>query len=98
MQPNGVLNCEVGAFKALIQVTTQTPIEPRRPISAPPQGPKIHRVEVYWHAVTYKTVVIYSSLILVIGIADLPDGGVTLRQHITGFTAGQSNLAVFAFF
>jgi hypothetical protein len=52
-------------------VTTQTPIEPRRPISAPAQGPKIHRVEVYWHAVTYKTVVIYSSLILVIIIAGI---------------------------
>jgi hypothetical protein len=52
-------------------VTTQTPIEPRRPISAPTQGPKIHRVEVYWHAVTYKTVIIYSSLILVIIIAGM---------------------------
>ena len=50
-------------------MTTQTPIEPRRPISAPAPGPKIHRVEVYWHAVTYKTVIIYSSLILVIIIA-----------------------------
>lgn len=47
-------------------MTTQTPIEPRRPISAPAPGPKIHRVEVYWHAVTYKTVIIYGSLILVI--------------------------------
>ncbi len=52
-------------------MTTQTPIEPRRPTSAPAQGPKIHRVEVYWHAVTYKTVVIYSSLILVIIIAGM---------------------------
>ena len=52
-------------------MTTQTPIEPRRPVSAPAQGPKIHRVEVYWHAVTYKTVVIYSSLILVILIAGM---------------------------
>ncbi|HET7105933.1 MAG TPA: hypothetical protein VFI38_03920 [Candidatus Acidoferrum sp.] len=50
-------------------MTTQTPIEPRRPISAPTPGPKIHRVEVYWHAVTYKTVIIYSSLILVIILA-----------------------------
>lgn len=50
-------------------MTTQTPIEPRRPVSAPPQGPKIHRVEVYWHAVTYKTVAIYAFLILVIVIA-----------------------------
>src|SRR6202035_1833638 len=67
----GVLHCEIGAIEALTQVTTQTPIEPRRPISAPPQGPKIHRVEVTWHAVTYKTVVIYGSLILVIIVAGM---------------------------
>jgi hypothetical protein len=52
-------------------VTTQTPIEPRRPISAPAPGPKIHRVEVYWHAVTYKTVIVYSSLVLVIIVAGM---------------------------
>ena len=67
----GVLHFEIGAFKALTSVTTQTPIEPRRPISAPAPGPKIHRVEVYWHAVTYKTVIIYSSLILVILVAGM---------------------------
>jgi hypothetical protein len=40
-------------------VTTQTQNSPR-----PPQGPeKIHRVEVYWRAVTYKTVAIYMVLI-----------------------------------
>jgi hypothetical protein len=52
-------------------VTTQTPIEPRRPLSAPPAAPppKIHRVEVYWHAVTYKTVAVYAALIFVIVIA-----------------------------
>jgi len=55
-------------------VSTQTPIEPRRPVSAPPAPPappKIHRVEVYWHAVTYKTVAIYVALIFVIIIAGL---------------------------
>ena len=54
-------------------MTTQTPIEPRRPTSAPTpqQVPKIHRVEVYWHAVTYKTVGIYLSLLFVIVIAGL---------------------------
>src|SRR6202030_4853636 len=67
----GVLHCEIGAIEALTQVTTQTPIEPRRPTTASPQGPKIHRVEVYWHAVTYKTVVIYSVLVLVILIAGM---------------------------
>jgi len=55
-------------------VSTQTPIEPRRPVSAPPAPPappKIHRVEVTWHAVTYKTVAIYVTLIFVIIIAGL---------------------------
>jgi hypothetical protein len=86
VQPNGVLNCEIGAFKA-IQVTTQTPIEPRRPISAPPQGPKIHRVEVYWHAVTYKTVVIYSVVVLVILIAGMfavkPEWSNTITKKVS---------------
>ncbi len=54
-------------------MTTQTPIEPRRPTSAPTpqQAPKIHRVEVYWHAVTYKTVAIYLLLLFVIIIAGM---------------------------
>ncbi len=40
---------------------TQTPIETKRP--ADPAGhQKIHRVEVYWTAVTYKTVAIYIVL------------------------------------
>ncbi|HKM83911.1 MAG TPA: FecR domain-containing protein [Candidatus Acidoferrum sp.] len=54
-------------------MTTQTPIEPRRPTSAPTpqQAPKIHRVEVYWHAVTYKTVALYLVLLFVIVIAGI---------------------------
>ncbi len=54
-------------------MTTQTPIEPRRPTAAPPPAapPKIHRVEVYWHAVTYKTVAIYILVLFVIVIAGL---------------------------
>lgn len=54
-------------------MTTQTPIEPRRPTSAPTpqQAPKIHRVEVYWHAVTYKTVALYLVLLFVILIAGM---------------------------
>ncbi len=69
-----VLDCEIGAFTALTIVTTQTPIDPRRPAApppAPPAAPKIHRVEVYWHTVTYKTVAIYSVLLFVIIIAGL---------------------------
>ena len=74
-----VLNCEIGGVASTIPVTTQTPIEPRRPIGppVPEQAPKIHRVEVYWHAVTYKTVAMYVVLVFVIVIAGvyvaLPD-------------------------
>jgi len=46
-------------------VPTQTPIEPPRPME-PAAPPKIHRVEVEWHAVTYKTVIVYGLLIAAI--------------------------------
>jgi len=46
-------------------VITQTPTEPPRQQS-PPAQPKIHRVEVYWTAVTYKTVAVY--VLLIVGI------------------------------
>ncbi len=54
-------------------MTTQTPIEPRKPVAppAPQLVPKIHHVEVYWHAVTYKTVAVYLLLLFVIIIAGL---------------------------
>jgi len=42
-------------------VPTQTPIETKRPAD-PAGNQKIHRVEVYWTAVTYKTVAIYVVL------------------------------------
>jgi hypothetical protein len=41
---------------------TQTPTEPTHTSVQP----KIHRVEVYWTSVTYKTVIIYASLVLAI--------------------------------
>lgn len=68
-----VLDCEIGGVTPQNSVTTQTPIEPRRPIAppAPQAAPKIHRVEVYWHAVTYKTVAVYLLLLFVIIIAGL---------------------------
>jgi hypothetical protein len=53
-------------------VSIQTPIEPRRPTSAPQvpqQTPKIRPVEVYWHTVTYKTVALIVLLIIVIIVA-----------------------------
>ncbi len=40
-------------------MNTQTPNDANRPAAQP----KIHRVEVYWHAVTYKTVAVYILLI-----------------------------------
>jgi hypothetical protein len=55
-------------------VTTQTPIEPRRPTSAPPapqQTPKIRSVEVYWHTVSYKTVALIVLLVVVIIVAGM---------------------------
>jgi hypothetical protein len=58
---NAVLDCKIGAIGAPKLVSTQTPIETKRP--ADPAGhQKIHRVEVYWTAVTYKTVAIYVVL------------------------------------
>ena len=41
---------------------TQTPTEPTHASAQP----KIHRVEVYWTSVTYKTVIIYALLVLAI--------------------------------
>jgi hypothetical protein len=46
-------------------VPTQTPTEPPRPME-PAAPPKIHRVEVQWHAVTYKTVIVYGLLLAAI--------------------------------
>ena len=49
---------------------TQTPVEPHLPIE-PAAPPKIHRVEVEWHAVTYKTVIIYGLLAAAIVLAGM---------------------------
>jgi hypothetical protein len=46
-------------------VSTQTPIETKRPTD-PAGHQKIHRVEVYWTAVTYKTVAMYVLLVAAI--------------------------------
>jgi len=51
-------------------VPTQTPVEPHVPIE-PAAPPKIHRVEVEWHAVTYKTVIIYGLLAAAIVLAGM---------------------------
>jgi len=49
-------------------VQTQTPIDPNQPVGHE-VPPKIHRVEVTWHAVTYKTVIVYCVLITAIVLA-----------------------------
>ena len=46
----------------------KAPIDPHRPVDSV-DHPKIHRVEVYWTAVTYKTVIIYGLLVLAIVLA-----------------------------
>jgi hypothetical protein len=51
-------------------VQTPTPIDPNLPVG-PEVPPKIHRVEVQWHAVTYKTVMVYALLALAIVLAGL---------------------------
>jgi hypothetical protein len=51
-------------------VITQTPTEPQRSVE-PATAPRIHRVEVQWHAVTYKTVIVYALLITAIVTAGL---------------------------
>jgi hypothetical protein len=56
-----VLDFKIGATGAQKLVPTQTPIDPRR-TSDTPTNQKIPRVEVYWHAVTYKTVAVYIIL------------------------------------
>ena len=63
-----MLDCKIGATSAQKPVPTQTPIETKRPPDPPGSAgsPKIHRVEVYWTAVTYKTVAIYMALIAAI--------------------------------
>ncbi len=56
-----MLDSKIGGFAARKPVSTQTPHDPNHP--------KIKRVEVYWHTVTYKTVAVYVVLIAAIIIA-----------------------------
>jgi hypothetical protein len=49
-------------------VYSKPPIDPQRPVDSV-DHPKIHRVEVYWTAVTYKTVIIYGLVVLAIVLA-----------------------------
>jgi hypothetical protein len=56
-----VLDSKIGGIAAQTPVSTQTPHDPNHP--------KIKRVEVYWHTVTYKTVAVYAILIAAIVFA-----------------------------
>ena len=53
-----MLDLKIGGIGARKPVNTQTPYDPNHP--------KIKRVEVYWHTVTYKTVAVYAILLVVI--------------------------------
>jgi hypothetical protein len=53
-----VLDSKIGGIVARKSVSTQTPYDPNHP--------KIKRVEVYWHTVTYKTVAVYVMLLAAI--------------------------------
>lgn len=57
-----MLHWKIGAFATLSTVTTQTPIDPRS-TQGQAKGP---HVEVYWRAVTYKTVIGYALLAVAI--------------------------------
>jgi len=67
-------------------VPTQTPTEPRHSPS-PPAQPKIHRVEVYWTTVTYKTVAVY--ILLLMGIIL----GALALAHPNWYSAAYSKLS-----
>jgi len=77
-------------------VTTQTPIEPKR-AAEQKQAP---RVEVYWEAVTYKTVMVYVGLLLAIIGATLfilkPDWyAVALRKVSSAVTSTDNDPGTF---
>jgi hypothetical protein len=58
-----VLDFKISGIGARRPVSTQTPHDPNHP--------KIKRVEVYWHTVTYKTVALYAVLLAAIIFAAL---------------------------
>jgi hypothetical protein len=77
-------------------VTTQTPIEPKR-AAEQKQAP---RVEVYWEAVTYKTVMVYVALLLAIIGATLfilkPDWyAVALKKVSSAVTSADNDPGTF---
>lgn len=75
---------------------TRPPIDPNRP-GDPGEHPKIHRVEVYWTAVTYKTVIIYGLLVFAIVVAGtyiaFPSSYASILNKISGAASGDSDSA-----
>lgn len=73
---------------------TQTPIEPPGP-RGPAAPPKIRRVEVQWHAVTYKTVIIYGLLLAAIVLAGMfivfPSTYLAVTRRISTAIASSDN-------
>jgi len=74
-------------------VITQTPTDPNHPVDHAAR-PKIHRVEVEWHAVTYKTVMLYGVLILAIVTAGIfivfPSTYSAISRRISSATNGDA--------
>ncbi len=81
-----MLNSPFDASVAPIPVTVQAPIAPKRPV-APQKAP---RVELYWEAVTYKTVIVYVVLFLSIVGATI----VILRPEWYSYTVKKLTNAV----
>jgi hypothetical protein len=79
-----VLHLKIGASTAITAVTTQAPIDPKYSTSHQ-KGP---RVQVYWTAVTYKTVILYVVLVVAIISAGIyaakPDFYSKLLKKIDG--------------
>jgi hypothetical protein len=86
-----VLNFTIDAFAAPTLVTTQAPIAPKRPAVQQ----KAPRVEMYWEAVTYKTVIVYAALLLAIIGATLvilrPDWYMVTVRKVTNAVANADN-------
>lgn len=72
---------------------TETPTDPHHPADQAAR-PKIHRVEVEWHAVTYKTVILYGVLILAIVTAGtfivFPSTYSAISRRISSATNGDA--------
>src|SRR6266568_3669692 len=62
-----MLNCKIGARCAPATVNSQLPNNPQH--QAGPE--RVKRVEVYWHAVSYKSLVLYSAILVALIFASV---------------------------